>query len=356
MDVIVKRLLMPISESRPAGDDLRYDSTYDRIKEARREDELLPQGVWQRDLKRANWAEVRDLCTGVLEKRSKDLQVAMWLMESLLHLDGFTGVRQGLELLISLCEKYWEEMYPEMGEDLETRLSPFFWMNEKLSVRLKFIPITRPQTDEATAYTWGDWESCCRLDALIQKDRKILHTAQAEGKPTRAKFLGSVMFTPGSFYLDLMKELEICIEHMDVLGGCLDAKCGSASPGLGKFRETLREIKGLVGELLQEKQGGEQDELTEMEGSAGGKDESRKEEGRFGVGTIRSRAEAYRMLSAAADYLLMTEPHSPTPYLVKRAVSWGNMTLTELLRELMSNKTDLTQIYTLLGISPPDKS
>jgi type VI secretion system protein ImpA len=49
----------------------------------------------------------------------------------------------------------------------------------------------------------------------------------------------------------------------------------------------------------------------------------------------------------------MHEPHSPTPYLVKRAVSWGNMTLNELLQELVSEEHDLEQIYKLLGMKGP---
>ncbi len=67
-------------------------------------------------------------------------------------------------------------------------------------------------------------------------------------------------------------------------------------------------------------------------------------------GPIRSREEAYRRLSEAADYLLRTEPHSPSPYLVMRAVTWGRMPLTDLLQELVQSEGDLVQLYTLLGI------
>ena len=56
------------------------------------------------------------------------------------------------------------------------------------------------------------------------------------------------------------------------------------------------------------------------------------------------------MLAAAADYLLIHEPHSPTPHLVKRAVSWGKMSLTELLRELIQDDSNLRQIFNLLGV------
>jgi type VI secretion system ImpA family protein len=66
-------------------------------------------------------------------------------------------------------------------------------------------------------------------------------------------------------------------------------------------------------------------------------------------GAIRSREDAYRMLDEAADYLLRTEPHSPAPYLVKRAVGWGKMPLAELLQELLDSESDLKQIYRLLG-------
>ena len=69
------------------------------------------------------------------------------------------------------------------------------------------------------------------------------------------------------------------------------------------------------------------------------------------TGLIRSREEAYRRLAEAADYLLRTEPHSPTPYLVMRAVAWGNLPLTGLLQELVQNEGDLQQLYKLLGMN-----
>jgi len=68
------------------------------------------------------------------------------------------------------------------------------------------------------------------------------------------------------------------------------------------------------------------------------------------VGRIRSRSEAYRMLGEAADYLMTTEPHSPVPYLVKRAVTWGNMSLSELLAEIVNDQSDLHAIHSLLGL------
>ena len=68
-------------------------------------------------------------------------------------------------------------------------------------------------------------------------------------------------------------------------------------------------------------------------------------------GPIRNRTDAYRRLSEAADYLLRTEPHSPTPYLVKRAVEWGNMSLPELLQQIVRNEGELSEIDRLLRLT-----
>src|SRR5436305_1380063 len=59
----LESLLAPISPARPARTSLRYEDAYDRIKEARRADDpSLPQGVWETELKRADWPTVQELC------------------------------------------------------------------------------------------------------------------------------------------------------------------------------------------------------------------------------------------------------------------------------------------------------
>ena len=48
----LETLLAPIPGDNPAGEFLRYEGTYDRIQEAREEEANLPQGVWERELKK----------------------------------------------------------------------------------------------------------------------------------------------------------------------------------------------------------------------------------------------------------------------------------------------------------------
>ena len=51
-------LLNPIPGDNPGGENLWYDPVYDKIKEARREEDDAPQGEWQYDRKVADWKSV----------------------------------------------------------------------------------------------------------------------------------------------------------------------------------------------------------------------------------------------------------------------------------------------------------
>src|SRR5262249_22311187 len=160
----IERLLSPISASEPAGQSLRYEGTYDLIAGLRREDDpTLDQGVWTVETKRADWAAVAQTCLLAIETRSKDIQLAAWLLEAWIHLHGFVGVREGLRLIAELCDIHWDALHPQIENgDLEFRLAPFYWIDEKLSVAVKLIPLTRPQGDDPPPYTLADWELSTR--------------------------------------------------------------------------------------------------------------------------------------------------------------------------------------------------
>ena len=93
-------VLTPLPGPAPAGPSLRYHPVYDAIREARRRDDpALPQGVWQTEHKRADWAEVVRLCLDVLLNQSKDVQVACWLVEALVQRHGFGAFAPGLRMV-----------------------------------------------------------------------------------------------------------------------------------------------------------------------------------------------------------------------------------------------------------------
>ena len=338
-------LLQPIAGSNPAGEALRYEGTYDRIAEARREDDpKLSQGIYKSAYKRADWVTVAAICIEALTTRTKDLQIAGWLLEAWLHNDGFAGVAKGLRVVAGMCERFWDEMYPSLEPgDLEGRFAPFDWIEQKLSLKLKQVPLTNPS--EGESYSYVDWERACHFENLAMKDPRALQEALAKINPTVAVFRASVMATDRSFYLDLVRDLDDAIDACTHLEALLDQKCGKDAPGFRQFKQALNAIRQLVCQDLGDEH--IETDVLELESPEPAATEFEPVSG----GPIRSRTDAYRRLGEAADYLLRVEPHSPTPYLVKRAVEWGNMNLPELLQQIVRNEGELNEIDRLLQLT-----
>ena len=356
----LQTLLAPISVENPCGEWLRYEGTYDQIREARREDDpALPQGVWQAELKRADWEGVESLCTAALANRSKDLQLAVWLLEAWIQLQGFSGAAKGLQLVHDLCAEYWDGMYPPLEADLTPRLSPIRWLNEKLSRRLRLLPLTNPEISGVPAYSLANWDVAMRHPGNV---------GQASDALTLSKFEQSASVTGYEWFCALKADVAATMEQVRALDKLIDEKAGKDSPGLMKFRAEIEAVEQLADTMLdaaraklphpppeadRESQSEEQEMLAsamipiEHRAALEASHERMADEPYAG---IHSREEAYRMLEEIAEFLYHQDPHSPTPYLIRRAVMWGQMHFDELLPELVKNNGELSDIMRLLKL------
>lgn len=126
----LERLLQAIGPDQPCGEDLAFSAEMDAIAQARvQDDPALDQGVWVTALKQADWPLVARRCGELIETRSKDLRLAVWLAEALGITHGARGLGDGYALLAGLCEQYWDGLYPlaEQG-DCEQRSGNLHWL------------------------------------------------------------------------------------------------------------------------------------------------------------------------------------------------------------------------------------
>ncbi len=353
-------LLAPIpGNGGGAGEDLRYDPVFDLIQEARREDDTTtPQGIWTTKVKRADWAAVRAETETVLRTRSKDLQVAAWLLEAWLQIDGMSGLTRGLRLLTSLSLQFWPVLHPGNTEDdPEVRLAPFFWLEAKLPARIATVPLTLDEGSDAPALSWQDFQAAQRLEQIATTAKADRDQAVADGVPTLARFDAAVRATPDTLFERLGADLRSAADSLQALGATLDQLCGPDSPSFSGIERTIDLLSHFVRRTLADRGFNP----PPMAAAAQARTIGQPDEGAGqlaerpavimpprSAGPIASREQAYRLLAEVADYLSRAEPHSPTPYLLRRAVSWGRMSLPELLQELMEDDGGRRTVQKLL--------
>lgn len=339
-------LLAAISPERPSGESLQYDRLYEQIREARREDDpSVPQGTWQCDLKRADWDKASKLCAEALASRSKDMQLVAWLLEARINLDGFAALAPCLVLLNGLCQRYWDSLHPnEENGGQEMRANLVAWINTKLLSRLRQIAITA--AGGARDYGWSDWEMARRLES----SRAASRNEQPQGTGI-AEISAALTLTPGDILHERAADLAAAIAAIDGLQQTLDRCFTAEPPGLSALRGLLCDIGNWLGSELT-KRGRLTQESTDKpaqdEEASGPISDSLEQ-------AMADRAQAYAYLAAAAEFLMRLEPHSPVPYLVRRAIEWGQLNTVELYEELFVHRNGQISIFDLLGLPPQAK-
>jgi type VI secretion system protein ImpA len=346
-------LTAPVSAEHACGESLRYEGTYEQIRDARREDDTgLPQGVWQTELKRANWDTVEQLCAEALARRSKDLQLAAWLLEAWIQLDSFAGAARGIELMRRLCSAYWDQMFPALEGDMASRLAPIQWVNDKLSRRLRLLRLTHPTMEGIPAYSLAEWDAALRNPDSTAESVNL------------AKFQQSVTLTDYRWFVALNKDVLETIERVRAFDELIDEKAGKLAPGLIKFRTEASAVAQLLETMLSSTRGSRTDpgQLSQaspvadiMDGIDEGRPDALDLATAHAEPRVRTRVEAYDLLEEIAIFLYRNDPHSPTPYLIWRAVGWRDMHFNELLPELVRNNVELSDLVKLLRLdAPPD--
>ena len=251
-------ILTPLAGDNPSGVHLYYEPVYDEIKEARHFDEELDQGEWAHERKVADWHKVISLTSSILEDKSKDLQLAVWLMEACAYKYGFSGIETGLQVITGLLNTFWDTLYPEIedDDDLEWRENVLSVLNNKLLSTVKSIPITDPES--SAGYSWFKWQESVAIgdETSVQGEvekKKTRNAAIASGKISMEMFNEAVASTSKSFYIDTDTAISNCLTEFTTLDAACDEKFGNQAPALSNFKTCLQDCQNIVRKLLKAK-------------------------------------------------------------------------------------------------------
>jgi type VI secretion system protein ImpA len=325
-------LLTPIPGDNPAGTHLRYE-LYDIVREARREEIDAPTGGWDRPRKTADWALVAKETSNALATKSKDLQLAVWLIEASYHRESFAGFSAAVRVTAQMLATFWDHLYPELEDgDAEARIAPLAWLGsdkQPLRQAIRLAPIT---TTGLTIFKFRDSQDVGYESESDDYDKKQARKKKIEsGKMSGEEFDQAFNATPKAWYKQLAADLVGALDALAALDRVGNEKFGPDAPGYSELRKPIEEVQGIVRELLAKKLALEPDPIeaapaveatTEALGT-----ESAATVAAGGALTAEptSRDDATQRVVVAARWLRRAEPTSPTSYMMLRALRWGEL-------------------------------
>ena len=324
---LLSLVLKPISADLPCGKWNRYGEDFMSLSNMRQEDDPdLPMGEWERPLIKADWIKITNKCIDYLHINSKDLQVVVWLCDALVRTKKIQGFCLGLEVIDSLLNKYWTDLWPKLEEDTDARTAPFIWLNTRLVSRLnQSIILLDTSIKRVDPVSLTDWE-------ISLKDNSI----------SRDKIRSSITDEDLIWLSKLKKLSNEAISLIDSISTKLDKFLKKESPSLMNLRKTANTIENFTIVCMTEIKQKKELNKPNLESFKNNKREINKENTDKSINAerdndfdyINDREKLYSELGRIANFLQEIEPHSPTPYVIKKIINWKDMSFSELTNEI----------------------
>jgi type VI secretion system protein ImpA len=361
MDPTVIELMSPVSTDNPCGDDLSFSPDFDRIHEARREDDpTLDYGEWESALKQADWKSVVAECESLLKNKTKDMRVAAWLTEGLIKTSGFAGLRRGLEVHVGLLERFGEDIHPRGDDgDQERRIGTMSWFVQRAAHLARSVPLT----DSASGrFSLMDYDGAVGLQ--LQSQRQPDSVPDLDERVTLERFTNAVASTEGRHFAAQLDLINHCSGLVQVFSSLLDAVLGSGAPSIKPLVDSIDAVQTRLLAICKSvglaDTGNAKDELAPgIEASRSALPDALPDTGtaasnplpltRALPNGISSRADAVAALQQVAAYFRKAEPHSPVAYLAEKALHWSEMPLHLWLRSVVKDAGVLSHLEEMLG-------
>ncbi|MEG3759807.1 type VI secretion system protein TssA [Pseudoalteromonas carrageenovora] len=356
--------ISPISESEFVGIDPRSDvsptSTYYALKDLRNqlraaERNALVDEEGISSLSR-DWLPLLEQCSNALKTQSKDIEYLAWFIESLCRIHGFKGLAFGFRVAKSLIESHFDDLYPVLDDDdeISDKVSALVGLNGTVAEGTLIIPIKSIYlTDSNSLDPFTFWEYQQSYDISRMGEEKREKKIKA-GAIEYSEVEKSASETSIDFFVSLKQDINDAKEQFSLLSNAMDEVTGLPQP-TSNIKKALESCLAAVEHVAAEKFAVLQAELDELDSN---QDTDIDDEDNIEVTTVKkakileidSRENAIEKLKEIALFFRKTEPHSPMSYTIEQVIRWSELSLPELLNELITDSDARTGYFKLSGI------
>lgn len=320
------RLLTPISDDAPCGDNLEYDPAFGELERTAQRTPERVMGDTVIPAEDPNWNDVLEQALALLD-RTRDLRVASHLVHAALKTGGLTAFSSGITLIHRLLNDYWDSVHPQLdkddNDDPTLRINSLSALNDRAGVvgSLSRCPLVQSRTIGKVSLRQiriaGGEIPPTADEASSSLDSALIDAAFLDGDIDELKANADAVQTA----LDELKALSAHVS--DQVGA-------SYAPDLGALTAELQAVRRVMAEQLARR--GIGDGVAAEDAAAGASAAGGAQP--VAVGDIRSREDVVRVLDRVCDYFHKNEPSSPVPLLLKRAKRLVSKDFMDILRDL----------------------
>lgn len=336
-------LLNEISSEKPCGDYLEYDPAYLELLKnivGKPEDPISGESAQP-----PNWRDIHKDTLALLQ-RSKDLQVVVCLLRSLINLEGIAGFRDGLNLLLGLLQKYWPEIHPVLDPDDD--LDPTARINiiEELS---NFDSVLRPLSLSPLV----DAKSVGRFslrDIHLATDK--IEVPEGAVKPDLSLIKAAFLDASPELVKASHDAIIDSISSVQQVEAFIDAQVGSGNGAdLSPLVALLKEMRVAVEQFADATLGSENLDSDQVDpGLADSAYETKLSRQQTAVLGINSRQDVLQALDLICKYYADNEPSSPVPILLRRAKHLATSDFMQIVHNLLPD--GVSQLELIKGPDP----
>jgi type VI secretion system protein ImpA len=327
----VEKLLLPVTDESPCGDDLEYDPAFQELERTASIDASASMVGKDEEPEPPNWREVAKQAETLLGQ-TKDLRAAMYLTKARLDTHGVVGLGEGIALIKGLLTDYWDDVHPKLDEEDDN--DPTMRINSILSLvdpdevikQLHNVSLVRGK--RAGSYSLHD-----------------IRVASGEIPAPGGSEPPEIGIINAAFQESELEELQASADAVTQAIDDMQAIEGYLTEKVGPTNNTLT-VKPMVDELIGiSKIYAEQLKARGVDVEPAAEGAAETGASRPVSGEITSREDAIRMLDKVSEYFRRNEPSSPVPMLLQRAKGLISKDFMEILRDLTPDAISQAELY-----------
>ncbi len=350
--------LAPIDGENPSGVSLRNDNRYSELERlAEPQIEIVRDANNNPVSKTAapiDWGTVLDKATE-LAAEGHDLRLLALVARGFAGQEGLAGAAQGLELIVSALDRFWDSIHPQLREGKPPKEAAIRRLNAIRQIEndengllgdLERMPLLSPrgigplQGADLAQSVLSDNEILSESASGMNDTEKAALVERHQALVSRVKSgCRAVADQDAEAFAALKADAAAALKAASDIEAKVTEKLGEFGIALGDLTKFLTRINTCLGGVNTDDSNAEEtsgDQVTNVTATAAADSapSPQSQGGRTIPDRLNSRADVQRCLELVIEFYQRTEPSSPIPLLAERLNRMVPMDFMELMQEL----------------------